>query len=82
MISCTMTTKSTQSFHAAKDSSGKITVTRTSEHGGIGGTITFDSVEEMRRNLTSLYRLDDIDRLMKKLTSSGSVDFKANSKPR
>jgi hypothetical protein len=69
-----------QTFHATQDSNGNITITRTSAHGGFGDTITFNNVDEMRANFIPLYQVDEIDQLIQKLASSGSVDFKAISK--
>jgi hypothetical protein len=67
--------KSVQTFHATQDSRGKITIVRTSAPGGIGESITFDDIDDMRANFIALHRLNDVDQMIQKLTSAGTVDF-------
>jgi hypothetical protein len=73
---------SEQFFHASLDSNGKITITRIPARDVVNNTFTFESTAELIAAFGSLYREGDGDRLLQKLTTSGTVDFKLQKKRR
>jgi len=63
-------------FHATLEpSSGKITVVRTPTREGMENSFTFSSSGEMRKVLTLHHENAEVDRMLKDLAHSGSVDF-------